>query len=118
MEFPDLTITNVVLSPTEPVFPEDFQLIVTVLNQGTLDAVINYPSTILCGGSHTNCVFPFSLEQFRLAAGEQRTFNVISTAFGSQTGTKTITLTVDPANRVVESDEDNNTATIDVTISN
>jgi probable HAF family extracellular repeat protein len=117
VEFADLTITNLVAVPQNPVYPQEFDFSVTVRNNGTVDAVIQYPDLVLDGGAHTNYVYPPGLGTWRLGPGASQTFTTKATTTARQPGTKTVTMRADPFNRVVESHETNNTASVTVTVS-
>ena len=117
VEYADLVITAVTVNPPNPVAMQEFDFNVTVANQGTLDAVISYPSLIADGGSYSYYVYPSQFTPWRLAPGASQTFTAKATLAAMQPGTRTVTFRVDPSNRVIESNESNNTASIQLTVS-
>jgi subtilase family serine protease len=113
---PDMVITAVETTVT-PVDPTtDWQWRVTVRNQGAAPATFTYPNLVLSGGMASNYVYPPG-DSWTLAAGASRTFTVgRHSAFNPGVGTHTVTFTVDPGGRVVETDETNNTFTYTLTV--
>jgi subtilase family serine protease len=112
----DLVITNVetTVSPVNSTTDYDFRI--TIKNQGNLaSSLIQFPNRIAEGGSASNYLYPTS--GFTLAPGASQTFTVPrSSFFNPAPGTHSIVFRVDPDLRVFESDETNNTFTLQLVI--
>ena len=114
-EFPDLVITDLALDLPVATPQNGFVLRAKVANRGGKDAEISGISLVLFGGPYTNLVYP-PQGGFRLGPGEEQTIEMVPTRRGSEVGSNTWTITVDSGDRVRESNEENNTRTIEVMV--
>ena len=111
----DLVITNVELTTSPITTATDFHIRITVANQGTSPAVINYPQLIVYS-AQSFYVYPPNFATWTLAAGASQTFEVAPNWGAIAVGTHGWLFTVDPGHQVYESNETNNTFTLNVTV--
>ncbi len=109
---PDLIITNVTLSPTNPTSGVSFSAQVTIKNQGTSSSPAKYVGTAyyydLTSTPTTSTTYNGGLySYFTLAAGQSKTITLSSLKL-SGTGNHNLRLYVDVFNVITESDETNN----------
>ncbi|MBU3978752.1 hypothetical protein KJ980_07205 [Patescibacteria group bacterium] len=109
---PDLIITNVTLSPTNPTSGVSFSAQVTIKNQGTSSSPAKYVGTAyyydLTSTPTTSTTYNGGLySYFTLAAGQSKTITLSSLKLNG-TGNHNLRLYVDVFNVITESDETNN----------
>jgi len=115
----DLVITNVELTTSPITTATDFHIRITVANQGTGPASITYNSFgtgVIVQSNQSSYVYPPNFATWTLAAGASQTFEVAPNWGYIQLGTHDWVFTVDPQHQVFESNEDNNTFTLSVTV--
>jgi subtilase family serine protease len=113
--YPDLVISSVRLDPPETTILGNFKVVVIIKNQSQVAATVPAGKYILqaeaLGVKHVEEV---TTSQFVLQPNETKEF--LCTPIRLDVGTSTWTVKVDPQNNIRESNEDNNTASIAVTI--
>ena len=107
---PDLVITNVTVDPNPTI--QGFGVSVTVENQGAGTVNIQGTETTLISTIGTDNILQKGI--LSLAPGQSRT--IITDAVRLNPGTFNWTIKVDPDNRVSESNDNNNTQVISLTI--
>jgi hypothetical protein len=108
---PDLLITDMHLDPAQITLKTDFRIVVTIRNQGNAPAVFPDGTRILAGDMDYEYAPSGGTS---IKPGETRTYRKVNSHV--QVGTFTWKATVDPENIVRESDETNNTRSLQVRI--
>jgi len=118
-DLPDLVITDVSTTTSPVTSATDFQFLITVENRGTAPATIPYnyqlPSQIIFS-AYSAFVYQTNQAGWTLNPGESQTFSAAPNWGYLPIGTYDISFTVDPGDKVYESDESNNTFTRSFTV--
>jgi subtilase family serine protease len=115
---PDLIITDLWLDPAEATVEGNFEVVAIIKNQGAAPATFPQHSFALAedgrGDNNVENIYLRGIAEVTIQPGQSKEFRCDPTRL--QVGTSTWVIKVDPTNKVYESNENNNTKSIVVTI--
>lgn len=110
----DLIISSLTITPPNPSVNTVFNLAVTIKNQGSGPAQIPAQTTLLTGRPYTGDLYMYN--GVTILPGETKTYTMGVTSEGRKAGTQTWVITLDPGNKIYETNKTNNKASLDVTV--